>query len=69
MTKEKITKSTTIEEIVEENPTAVTYLMQQGVRCIRCGDPQWGTLEEAAKDKGFSEEDINRFVKEINELD
>jgi hypothetical protein len=34
-----------------------------------CGEPIWGTLEEAAKEKGFSDEEIEVFVREINALE
>ena len=46
-----VTKDTTIEELVESVPGAVKYLMEQGIRCIICGEPIWGTLEEAAEEK------------------
>jgi hybrid cluster-associated redox disulfide protein len=62
----KVSKDTTIEELVELYPEAVTYLMEQGIRCIRCGEPIWGTLEEAAREKGFNANDIQRFVDELN---
>lgn len=64
-----INRQTAIEDLIREIPETVTYLMNEGIRCIRCGEPIWGTLESAAREKGFSEEDIDRFVKEINELD
>lgn len=63
-----ITKDTSIEELVEIIPDAVTYLMEEGIRCIRCGEPIWGTLEEAAKEKGFTEKDITGFVDDLNKL-
>lgn len=63
-----ITKDTTIEELVNEVPGAVKYLMDKGIRCIICGEPIWGTLEEAAEEKGFSQEDIEKFVKDLNEI-
>jgi len=63
-----IEKIITIEELVSMMPDAVTYLAKQGIRCIRCGEPIWGTLEDAAKEKGFSEIDIVRFVTELNHL-
>lgn len=62
----EISKNTTIEEIVEASPGAVRYLREQGIKCIACGEPVWGTLEEAAKEKGFSQEQIAKFVREIN---
>jgi len=63
-----ITKDTTIEELVNNVPGAVKYLMEQGIRCIVCGEPIWGTLEEAAEEKGFGAEDIQRFVRDLNEF-
>ena len=63
-----VTASTLIEDLVQDLPESVTYLMQHGIRCIRCGEPIWGTLEEAAREKGFGDEDIARFVKQLNEL-
>lgn len=63
-----ITKETTIEELVEDVTGAVKYLMEQGIRCIICGEPIWGTLEEAAKEKGFNDEQIAVFVEDLNEI-
>ncbi len=63
-----VTKDTTIEELVDNVPGAVKYLMEKGIRCIVCGEPIWGTLEEAAEEKGFGPEDIEQFVRDLNEL-
>ena len=63
-----ITKDTTIEELVEKIPQAVTYLSKAGIRCVLCGEPIWGTLENAAREKGFSDDDIARFVDDLNKL-
>ena len=63
-----VTPSTSIEELVNAIPEAVTYLMRHGIRCIRCGEPIWGTLEDAAREKGFGDEEIQRFVAELNTL-
>jgi iron-sulfur cluster repair protein YtfE (RIC family) len=63
-----INKTTTIEDLIEEIPGAITYLMEQKIRCIRCGEPIWGTLEEAAKEKDYSDDQIDVFVKELNQL-
>lgn len=64
----KITKEIEIEDLVNTVPKSVSYLMEQGIRCLRCGEPIWGTLDEAAKEKGFSEEQIEKFVVELNNL-
>ena len=63
-----IDKTITIEDLVETIPGSVKYLMEQGIRCIACGEPIWGTLEEAAKEKGFNDEDIRKFVSDLNNL-
>ena len=64
-----ISKEINIEELVERVPDAVQYLSRAGIRCIRCGEPIWGTPEEAAREKGFSTEDIDRFVVDLNALE
>lgn len=61
-----VVKEISIEELVNTHPFASTYLSEKGIRCIRCGEPIWGTLEEAAREKGFSSQEINQFIDEIN---
>lgn len=63
-----ITKEITIEELVENVRGSVKYLMEQGIRCIICGESIWGTLEEAAIEKGFTQEQIAVFVADLNEI-
>lgn len=64
----EITKDTLIEEIVNANFKLVDYLSEKGIRCIRCGEPIWGTLDSAAKEKNFTEEQIQNFVNDLNEI-
>lgn len=66
---QEITANTTIEDLIEIKNGAVDLLKKEGIRCIRCGEPIWGTIEEAAKEKGFSDSVIKKIVKELNELD
>lgn len=61
-----ITKNIEIEDLVRDYPFSVKYLMEHGIKCIACGEPIWGTLEEAAKEKGFDNEAIVQFVDEMN---
>ena len=63
-----ITKEIAIEDLIEDVPTSVKYLMEQGIRCVVCGEPIWGSLEEAAEEKGFNDDDILRFVDELQIL-
>lgn len=64
----KITRQIEIEELVNILPQSVSYLMEKGIRCLRCGKPIWGTLESASKEKGFSENEIETFVDELSLL-
>lgn len=43
----------TIEDLVRQRPEASTILRRLGIVCIQCGEPVWGTLREAAADKGI----------------
>ncbi len=63
-----ITKDISIEELIEEVPASVKYLSEKGIKCIACGEPIWGTLEDAAKEKGFIDTDIAKFVEDLNNL-
>lgn len=65
---EKIDKNITIEELVDIVPGAVRYLSEKGIKCIACGEAIWGTLEEAAKEKKFNDDDIARFVNDLNKM-
>ncbi len=64
-----ITKDITIEDLLSIKPVSVKYLSDKGIRCFVCGEPIWGTLESASKEKGFTDEEISQFVKELNEMD
>ncbi len=68
MSEKKITKVIEIEELVDILPDSVNYLMEKGIRCLRCGEPIWGTLENAAKEKGFNDDQIENFVKDLNDM-
>jgi methionine synthase II (cobalamin-independent) len=63
--KPEIEKNILIEELVDNYSFSVRYLMEKGIRCIMCGEPIWGTLEEAATEKGFDNKQIEQFVHEM----
>ncbi len=64
----EITKNTSIEELIETHNFAVKYLADKGIRCVVCGEPIWGTLEDACKEKAFDDTQIQTFVTEMNQL-
>lgn len=63
-----IQKETLIEDLIRAVPESVRFLMKKGIKCIACGEPFWGTLEEVARGKGFSCEQIEQFVQELQVL-
>ena len=63
-----IDEKISIEELVDILPSSVTYLADKGIKCIACGEPIWGTLEEEAFEKGLKKQEIAGFVRELNEL-
>jgi len=68
MKKQLISKEIEIEDLVKVFPESVVYLMEKGIRCLRCGEPIWDSLESAAKEKGFNDKEIVKFVTELNNL-
>ncbi len=64
----QITKDIGIEDLINQYTFSMRYLAQKNIRCIPCGDSTDGTLEEAATEKGFNEEEIQAFVDELREL-
>ena len=63
-----IAKDIHIEDLVQLKPASVLYLADRGIKCIACGEPIWGTLEDAAREKGFNDEELEAVVKELNAL-
>jgi hypothetical protein len=63
-----IAKTITIEELLEIYPDSLKFLADKGIRCVICGEPIWGTLEEAAREKGFTDQGIDGLIEEINSL-
>jgi methionine synthase II (cobalamin-independent) len=61
----EISRETIIEDLVEAYPDAVTFLMEKGIRCLRCGEPIWGSLASAMDEKDFP---IGRQMEIVTEL-
>jgi hypothetical protein len=58
-----ITKDTLIEQIVEAYPDSVGFLIDQGLPCVVCGEPFWGTVADLARQKGWEEDRIAALVE------
>lgn len=68
MTELTVTRQMKIEQLIEIKKDAVAFLFERDIRCIRCGEPVWDSIEEAARKKGYTEEQIDALVIELNEL-
>ncbi len=60
-----ISKNLLIEDLIDKYPSSVKFLSVKGIKCIACGEPIWGTLEQAAAEKGFNSQDIDGLVHEL----
>lgn len=56
---------TTIEDLVAAHPASVAFLMERGIRCLRCGEPTWGTLDDAMAEKHIPPDDRARLIEEL----
>jgi len=67
--KDPVTADIQVEDLAEKYPEAVRFLTKRGVRCIRCGEPIWGTLGELLKEDGIENPEdlidgLNGFLKD-----
>ena len=65
----KVTLNTEVEDITQIYPEAVGFLTKQGVRCIRCGEPVWGTLGKLLEEDGIVNpqalvDELNTFLSQ-----
>lgn len=65
---QKITKETTIGEIVEKYPQVVETLMSFGVHCVGCHVSPFESLEMGFKGHGLDDATIEEAVKKLNEI-
>ena len=70
--KPNLTLDIEIEDLVREYPQAAGFLTKKGVRCIRCGEPIWGTLGELLeadqiKDPSGLLDELDQFLADIKD--
>jgi len=58
-----------VERLARDFPESVGFLTRNGIRCIRCGEPVWGTLGQLLLDEGIENparlvEEMNRFIED-----
>lgn len=63
--KPEITKEIEIEDLVRNYPASIKFLAEKNIKCIACGEPVWGSLDEAAREKGYSDKEVEAIVSEL----
>jgi len=61
---EPVDLDTQIEDLVSDFPESVGFLIKNGVRCIRCGEPIWGSIGELLEEEGIA--DARGLIRELN---
>lgn len=61
-----VDKETQVEELVEAHPEVAGWMTRRGMRCVVCGEPFWGTLEELASDSNLEEKELEKFLVDLN---
>ena len=64
----KVTEDTSIEDLVEDRPKAVRYLLDKNVVCIKCGEPVWDTVGELLERHGIKGKRKEQMIAELNGL-
>lgn len=57
----------TIGELVQQYPSVVEILMDEGVSCVGCGAAYFETIEEGLAGHGRSEEEVAAIVEKLNQ--
>jgi hybrid cluster-associated redox disulfide protein len=55
-----------IGELVRQHPEAGRFLFERGIHCVGCAVASMETLEQGLKGHGYSDEQIDSVVKELN---
>ncbi|MCU7495384.1 MAG: DUF1858 domain-containing protein [Ignavibacteria bacterium] len=64
----RVDKNYLIVEILRMIPSSLPYLMKKGLCGLGCIETDSGSLETVAKRKGFSDQEIEDIIEEINRL-
>lgn len=55
-----------IEDLIQEHPGTVRFLIDNNLPCVVCGEPFWGTLEELARQENWADDKIDALVEKFN---
>lgn len=66
-TVQKITKDSTIGDIVKNHPSCIEVLLSYGVHCVGCHVSYEESLEQGFRGHGLSDEEISEAVEKLNQ--
>lgn len=63
-----IKKDMTLGEVASKYPAAAEVMLKRGLHCIGCGIAAFETIEQGAAAHGMNEKELDKMVKEINDI-
>jgi hybrid cluster-associated redox disulfide protein len=66
---DEINKKMTFGEVLEKKPAAAPIMGKYGLHCIGCHIAAIESVEDGCKAHGLSDKDVDKMLKEINDLD
>jgi hypothetical protein len=60
----KVEKTIFVEDMLTDFPESNQFFLDKGLRCLKCGEPYWGSLEEFLED--YNVENIDEMIDELN---
>jgi hypothetical protein len=63
-----ITQGTDVQELIAAKPELLSYLIQVGLCGLNCGAPEAGTIALIAKEKGFTNKQVDEILQQLNKL-
>jgi hybrid cluster-associated redox disulfide protein len=64
----KVTRNTIIADVLEKFPDAGMIFFEKGLHCVGCAASSFETIEQGCKVHGFSDEEIDKLIDELNEV-
>ena len=64
----KINKKSLIGDVIRDYPKVAEFLFNKGFHCLGCPMSASESLEEGFKTHGYSDEEVEKMIKEMNEL-
>lgn len=64
----EITRDMIIGDVLQEHPEVIDVLLEIGFHCVGCHVSDFETLEQGLRVHGKTEEEIEKVVKDLNEV-